>query len=241
MTTPIVFDVQGRHQFVYVLQFSSGTVKVGQTKSPESRLSQHAEEARRHGCTVVQSWVSPPHVGHGANEKALIKFCATRWAKATGSEYFAGASFEQTVEYAKSLPFRQLTAEEEARLRAAENERADIAVRALRNWPVAPRAASFLPSQLQLRMGANWYEKFAAGLNELQEQASDRGPNADDVAIMARRIFAGMSREEYEDAINHLVIGYWVDLMEEEREAEEVQTHLPIASIVRDELQGGAA
>lgn len=223
-----------RERFVYVIEFTSGTVKVGQTANPEKRLLAHKQGARAHGHAIARSWVSMPHVNYDASEQSLIAFCSARWSASSGHEYFAGAGFEQVVEYAKTLPFRRLTAEEEEQLTAREQKRAESFIAALKIGLGAPAAvSSILPSRLQLELGDNWYRKFTAGLAELEKEHPDRPADADDVALMVRRIFQQMSPHEYEDAINHLVIDYWVGLIEEERE-----DSLPLsgASLAPDEL-----
>lgn len=103
-------------RYVYVLEFTSGTVKVGQTRNPVNRFKEHAKAAEAHGHAIVRSWASEPHVEFGENETALISFCAARWTVASGREAFNEADFETVVEYAKGLPFsRVLEAELDSR------------------------------------------------------------------------------------------------------------------------------
>jgi hypothetical protein len=121
-----------RERFVYVIEFTSGTVKVGQTANPQGRLHSHKQGARAHGHAIARSWVSAPHVNYDANEQALIAFCSARWSTSSGHEYFANANFDQVVEHAHALPFRRLTAEEEARLDTQGKEHADAFIAALK-------------------------------------------------------------------------------------------------------------
>jgi hypothetical protein len=76
MTTPNVFtEIPGKSEegaFVYVIQFSSGVVKVGYTRNPAQRLKQHADAAKRHGGGIAKYWVSQPHAQANENERCLI-------------------------------------------------------------------------------------------------------------------------------------------------------------------------
>ncbi|MFC4006547.1 hypothetical protein ACFOY2_04900 [Nonomuraea purpurea] len=94
---------------VYVIEFASATVKVGQAKQAHKRLSEHAKSAARHGDSVTRSWFSDPHIGYQENERALIDFCAERWPRTTGVEYFQGANFDLVIQYALGLPVVRLT------------------------------------------------------------------------------------------------------------------------------------
>lgn len=96
-------------QHIYVIEFTSSTVKVGRTNSPKNRLADHAKTARTHGVTVTRSWFSKPHKGYGENEAALIAFCAERWNVSGGKEYFAAADYAEVLQYASSLPMVALT------------------------------------------------------------------------------------------------------------------------------------
>lgn len=106
------FDISGKSDegtFVYVLQFSSGVVKVGYTANPAQRLKQHADTAQQHGGDITKHWVSQPHAQANENERRLIAFCADRAPRVTGNEkageYFTGLDFEEVLAYAKSLPY----------------------------------------------------------------------------------------------------------------------------------------
>jgi hypothetical protein len=99
-------------RYVYVLEFSSGTVKVGQTGNPANRFKEHGNAAAAHGHTITRTWVSAPHIEFRENETALISFCADRWAAASGREAFEGAALDAIVEYAQGLPYTRVTESE---------------------------------------------------------------------------------------------------------------------------------
>jgi hypothetical protein len=96
-------------QYIYVIEFTSGVVKVGRTNTPQKRLAKHARTAQSHGVTISRSWFSTPHTGYGKNEMALIAFCAERWDISGGREYFGAADYEEIVQYANTLPMIALT------------------------------------------------------------------------------------------------------------------------------------
>lgn len=111
-------------RYVYVIEFTSGTVKVGQTRDARKRVGEHTRAARAHGHTAARTWVSIPHVGFAANEASLIAFCEERWTVAAGREAFESGDFDSVVEYAQGLPYERLS---EGRLIARLAER-DAAV-----------------------------------------------------------------------------------------------------------------
>lgn len=98
-------------RYVYVIEFTSGTVKVGQTRDARRRIGEHSKAAQAHGHTAARTWVSIPHVGYAANESALIAFCEERWTAAVGREAFEAANFDVVVEYAQGLPYERLPEE----------------------------------------------------------------------------------------------------------------------------------
>lgn len=88
---------------LYVVEFASGTIKVGQTETPQRRLGEHAKTARIHGDEMTRWWFSDPHEDCEHNENALIRFCAARWEIVAGNEYFKAADFDVIAEYAYGL------------------------------------------------------------------------------------------------------------------------------------------
>jgi T5orf172 domain-containing protein len=102
------FRRDGEHH-VYVAEFSSGTIKVGRTKTPEKRLAEHKSAAGQHGIDITEWWVSGAHKNYTENEAALITYCSARWNAISGKEYFAGANFGDVVAYARTLPMEHWT------------------------------------------------------------------------------------------------------------------------------------
>lgn len=82
---------------VYAVQFSTGVVKVGQTRQLKARLADHAKTAQAHGHTVHESLLSPPHTNYLANEAALIAFCSSRGTLIAGREYFEGCDMQEVA------------------------------------------------------------------------------------------------------------------------------------------------
>lgn len=98
------FAVSLAFGYVYVVAFDSDLVKVGRSRNPKRRLSEHEKGAAVHGASITNSWVSPPHVNYGDNEALLIDFCAAR-TTALGVEYFRGVDFDEVAQFAASLTF----------------------------------------------------------------------------------------------------------------------------------------
>jgi hypothetical protein len=104
MTAPTKpLDVRGDESCTYVVQFSSGVIKVGHSWQPKGRIATHAAAAAVHGVSVTRTWFSPPHINTIANESALIEFAKGRFALNSGNEYFANADFDALVDFAASL------------------------------------------------------------------------------------------------------------------------------------------
>lgn len=90
----------GGRGHLYVVEFSTGTVKVGKTKRPDKRIGEHEREAAAFGGRIADRWVSPAHDGYDANEVTLIAECA-REGKQIKREYFSGLPFARAVELAE--------------------------------------------------------------------------------------------------------------------------------------------
>lgn len=88
--------------YLYVLQFSTGSIKVGQTVDLQRRLADHRRDAHAFNVAITDYWVSPAHQGYLANERLLIAFCGhvSRRAK---SEYFHGIDLATVREFAAGL------------------------------------------------------------------------------------------------------------------------------------------
>jgi hypothetical protein len=96
--------------FIYVIEFSTGLIKVGMTKDGDNRLKQHAKAAHQQKSSILDHWISSRHKGYQENEASLISFCLKHYGPpAHGKETFASASFETTVSFAQSLSFPELT------------------------------------------------------------------------------------------------------------------------------------
>ena len=88
--------------YVYILEFSSGRVKVGFTTNLKARLSNHATTAKAYGASISRTWMSPHHEEARTNEKLMLAMCrATDGVEAEG-EYFAGLSWDAVVAYAET-------------------------------------------------------------------------------------------------------------------------------------------
>ncbi|MEV8639240.1 hypothetical protein AB0395_47055 [Streptosporangium sp. NPDC051023] len=96
-------------RYVYVVEFTTGVVKVGRAGHQTQRIADHGRTAEKHGAAITRSWISTRHKEYAQNEIALIAFCAERWPLAGGKEYFAGADYSEVVRYARTLPMTHIT------------------------------------------------------------------------------------------------------------------------------------
>lgn len=90
-------------QYIYVVQFNSGIVKVGRTMNPATRLKSHATGGRPHGISVSAQWLSQPHLRAKRNEHLLIAFCKDRYQSVNDGEFFVDAEPSEIVAYAERL------------------------------------------------------------------------------------------------------------------------------------------
>lgn len=89
-------DQSGRG-FVYVIEFGTGRLKIGQSYKPAHRVRSHVDTADFHGQIVTRFWLSPPHWTPGTTEAALLAFARHMGAPVAGREYFDGADFDFVV------------------------------------------------------------------------------------------------------------------------------------------------
>lgn len=139
---------------IYVVEFGSGTVKVGRTVDPDQRMGHYERHAAIHGDVVVTHWVSPRHANHVGNELLLIRYCTVNGRVIAGREYFQGVSFGDVKDFAKSLTF-----DTEAHP-AHHGEGLDFVrlFHEISAWSIARAAAmpSPVPSDEDLRGFATW-------------------------------------------------------------------------------------
>lgn len=90
---------------LYVVEFTSGVVKVGKSVAPVNRLASHAKYAQIHGGDISQSWTSERHRGYSATERQLIKFGHSHSEAVVVSrgEYFRDLDFDNVQQYAELL------------------------------------------------------------------------------------------------------------------------------------------
>lgn len=89
--------------YVYVVEFNSGTIKVGRTANPASRLKSLATAGRPHGIAVASQWLSQPHGPAKQNEARLIDFCNAHYTPLNDGEFFGDASAEDVVAFGETL------------------------------------------------------------------------------------------------------------------------------------------
>ena len=90
---------------IYVIEFSNGTVKVGRSSTPDTRLATHRSQGRKFGADITDQWVSPRHAEWHANEAKLISIAKELGGTPAAAEYFTGVAFADITERARDLPF----------------------------------------------------------------------------------------------------------------------------------------
>jgi hypothetical protein len=89
--------------YLYVIQFNSGTIKVGRTGNPATRLKNYTTHGRPHGISVTAQWLSQPHRGARKNEGRLIAFCKARYTPLNDGEFFGDADPAEVIAAAERL------------------------------------------------------------------------------------------------------------------------------------------
>ncbi|UYP17745.1 GIY-YIG nuclease family protein [Rhodococcus sp. Z13] len=122
--------------YLYIIEFSTGTMKVGRTNNPRGRIRTHWEHARKFGADITRLWLSVPHTGYRDNETSLLRELGTPSA---GTEYFTSKNFDDVVALAESsLHFHVLTEKERQELEEESKRRGEARIEALRRWGGIP-------------------------------------------------------------------------------------------------------
>jgi hypothetical protein len=88
--------------FLYVIQFSTGAVKVGMSEDPRRRISEHRRDADAFKVAITNFWISPSHRNFRNTEIALINRCA-KVSSRVRREYFHEITFSAAVDIATQL------------------------------------------------------------------------------------------------------------------------------------------
>lgn len=97
-------DDEAAVRYLYVIQFSDGIVKVGQTRNMRQRYKYHQYWGRRTGRTVTDVDIDLRYGSALPDEKKLIAFCQERWPALEGHrEYFVGADFDEVWQFFRDL------------------------------------------------------------------------------------------------------------------------------------------
>lgn len=109
------------HGYIYVIEFSDLTVKVGRTNAPRGRIGNHRSDAAKFGIGISRLWVSEQHLEFAENERQLIAHAAANGSLSAGAEYFTDCDFDAVSTYASSLPMSRMS-QDEISQREAESE-----------------------------------------------------------------------------------------------------------------------
>ena len=91
-----------RPEFVYLIRFTSGTVKVGHTKRIDSRIKEHEKHARAHGVTIAETWHSETDNADGA-ESELMSLARSHGGQSIDGnpEFFTGVKWPALLRSAR--------------------------------------------------------------------------------------------------------------------------------------------
>lgn len=91
---------------LYVVEFETGAIKVGQSRNPMRRIDEHHRDAWAYNVVVTNAWVSKPHQAYLTNEIKLMSAVAKLGGGRAKREYFHGVDFERVVGIATELASR---------------------------------------------------------------------------------------------------------------------------------------
>lgn len=126
----------GLDGYLYIIEFSTGTLKAGRSNNPRGRIKSHLDDARKFGATITRLWLSAPHSGYKENEALLLEQLGD---PSYGAEYFTSTGFDDAVTIAESsLVFNVLTDSEREALKAEEKRRGEEKITAFKKWTGGP-------------------------------------------------------------------------------------------------------
>lgn len=88
--------------FAYAVLFKDGTLKVGITKSPNARISEHIRSGKSFGHKLSIFFITEPHESYEDTERKLIVLCGGEFTP-VGREYFSGADEKRLASIMRSL------------------------------------------------------------------------------------------------------------------------------------------
>lgn len=88
---------------LYVIEFSTGIVKVGRSENPTQRLQAHRGHAYSLGVAILYDWYSPVINNFIVAEQTLINWCVHRATTQRSAEYFTGIDPHEAVMFAETL------------------------------------------------------------------------------------------------------------------------------------------
>lgn len=92
---------------IYIIEFSDGTVKVGSTTTPASRIRAHRSDAEAFGLTIAYGWLSGNHDKYIESERRLITAAASMATSRGRLEYFRGISVPKLLAAAREIVERR--------------------------------------------------------------------------------------------------------------------------------------
>lgn len=98
-TLPVHRKSDGKRGYIYIIEFSTGVVKVGRTTSPRQRIDSQLYVASKLGVEPVNIWLSVFHENYKDNEVELLNLLGD---PTRGSEYFK-IEYSHVVDLAETI------------------------------------------------------------------------------------------------------------------------------------------
>ena len=119
--------------YLYVIEFSTGLVKVGRTQNPAKRFETHRSHGAAFGVIIARYWLSEAHDNFESNEALLIRAMHNLGGIPSKAEYFDGVTVESAVQAASALHFDAVDTEGHLAKSAAAAEELRVALWGDRN------------------------------------------------------------------------------------------------------------
>lgn len=200
--------------YVYVIEFTAGTVKVGRTNNPRNRITDHHDLAEVHGHGIARYWLSHHHLNYEANEVELIAFGRRNSTGIVRNEYFTGLDYSQVITFAKSLPFEAVTDEAVHRLEADIEARLSGMKSAFKKaWGIPDDALAPTP---RTRHGGTNLNEIIAGLFGQRANGTYAVPESLPASPMAEMLpLAEAIAERTGRTVEDILQMSWLDLLEQ--------------------------
>ena len=89
--------------YLYILEYSTGVIKVGRSLAKMGRIRYHSEYAKSLDVDVLNTWVSEPVDNLLKKENDLVLWCINNASQRLSAETFKGFHFDQVKDAADQI------------------------------------------------------------------------------------------------------------------------------------------